>query len=223
MNLSIGNTTFNNVWFINSSTGWIIAPGGSIQISTNGGNSWSAQSSSTTSNLMAIWFTPSGQRGWVGGSGGVIRFTSENLGTNWTSQISNTSSQIEEFFFLNSTTGWAAGSGGAIIKTYTGGLLTGISKKENLPSAYSLYQNHPNPFNPKTIIKFDIPEDTYAKLTVFDILGNEVEVLVNPATAGLKPGTYEIEWNAGDYPSGIYFYKLEAPGFTETKKMILIK
>lgn len=92
-----------------------------------------------------------------------------------------------------------------------------------VPSSFSLYNNYPNPFNPVTKIRFDIPNisgNDIVNLTVFDILGKETAVLVNQS---LKPGKYEIDWEASDYPSGIYFYRITAGSFSETKKMILIK
>jgi D-alanyl-D-alanine carboxypeptidase len=99
--------------------------------------------------------------------------------------------------------------------------LTGIVKiGEKIPVKFHLSQNYPNPFNPVTNIKFDLPNATSVKLTVFDILGREVDVLINQY---LKPGTYNVDWDASNYPSGVYFYKLITADYTETKKMILIK
>ena len=90
----------------------------------------------------------------------------------------------------------------------------------NFPLKFSLLQNYPNPFNPTTKIKYQIPEISFIILKIYDILGNEVKTLANEE----KPaGTYEVEWNAGDFPSGIYFYQLKSNDFVETKKMILIK
>ncbi len=94
-----------------------------------------------------------------------------------------------------------------------------------IPTRFELFQNYPNPFNPSTKIKFNIPQvgqrhafDT--KLIIYDVLGKEITVLVNQE---LKPGTYEIEWNAENYPSGVYFYKLQTEQFTSVKKMMLVK
>jgi hypothetical protein len=93
-----------------------------------------------------------------------------------------------------------------------------------VPESFSLYQNYPNPFNPSTKIKFDIPvgngRDRSVMLKIYDALGREIAVLVNEQ---LRSGTYEAEWNASDYASGIYYYKLTAGEFSETKKMVLIK
>jgi uncharacterized delta-60 repeat protein len=88
------------------------------------------------------------------------------------------------------------------------------------PNSYVLSQNYPNPFNPTTNIKFQLPYSGYVRLAVFDLLGREIETLVNEK---LNAGTYNVDWNAPKYPSGVYFYKLETEGFVETRKMILIK
>jgi hypothetical protein len=86
-------------------------------------------------------------------------------------------------------------------------------------------QNYPNPFNPTTNVRFNIPplkgvRGMMTHLVLFDILGKEIQTLINEK---LQPGTYEVEWNASNYPSGVYFYSLTAGDFKETKKMILIK
>ncbi len=91
---------------------------------------------------------------------------------------------------------------------------------ELVPEGYSLSQNYPNPFNPTTQFGFRIADFGLVKLTVFDAIGREVEVLVNQQ---LQPGTYEVSWDASEYPSGVYYYRLETGLFSETKKMVLIK
>jgi hypothetical protein len=97
----------------------------------------------------------------------------------------------------------------------------------NLPVQYSLEQNYPNPFNPSTKIRYSIPsvtlsgvEGSLVTLKVYDVLGNEVVTLVNEE----KPvGNYEVEFNASGFASGIYFYRIQAGSFVQSKKMILIK
>jgi len=85
---------------------------------------------------------------------------------------------------------------------------------------YLLYNNYPNPFNPTTIIKYQIPKHSLVSLTVYDVLGNEVALLLNEE----KPqGVYEIKFDAVGLSSGLYFYRLQSADFVETKKMILIK
>jgi hypothetical protein len=93
-------------------------------------------------------------------------------------------------------------------------------KTEQVPDQYNLFQNYPNPFNPATTIKFDIPKSSLVKLSVFDITGKEIEVLANET---LNPGSYSVNWDAGKVSSGIYFYRLTAGDFVQTRKMILVK
>jgi len=90
----------------------------------------------------------------------------------------------------------------------------------DLPNAFSLEQNYPNPFNPSTTINYQIPELSFVTLKVYDVLGSEVATLVNKE---LPVGNYEIEFDATTLPSGIYFYRLQAGSFVETKKMVLMK
>jgi hypothetical protein len=89
-----------------------------------------------------------------------------------------------------------------------------------VPGNYSLNQNYPNPFNPSTKIDFSLPKNSNVKLTVYDMNGREVEVLVNQ---NLQAGVYEADWHPVNLSSGIYFYTLKTNDFTDTRKMILVK
>ncbi|MCI0448465.1 MAG: agmatine deiminase family protein [Chlorobi bacterium] len=90
----------------------------------------------------------------------------------------------------------------------------------NVPQRFTLYQNYPNPFNPVTQIKFDIPKSSRVTLKIYDITGREIVLLTD---AQLNAGTYGYEWEASNYSSGIYFFKLETKDFSSIKKMILVK
>jgi len=97
----------------------------------------------------------------------------------------------------------------------------GIQKiSTEIPSSFSLSQNYPNPFNPITKIRFDLPKNVNVKLTIYDMLGREVETIVNEQ---LNAGSYEVNWEGTKYTSGVYYYRLNAGEFVETKKMILVK
>jgi hypothetical protein len=118
---------------------------------------------------------------------------------------------------------------GCVINSILSGdtsVLVGVqSISTEIPESFSLYQNYPNPFNPSTKIKFEVPRvgAQYIEplqLRVYNSLGQQVAVLVNEQ---LQPGTYEVEWNAAEYPSGAYFYRLEAGNYAESKKMLMIK
>ena len=96
-----------------------------------------------------------------------------------------------------------------------------IKKISNeIPVKYSLHQNYPNPFNPTTNIRYDIPKSSFVKITVYNILGKELATLVNEK---LSAGSYEVDWDATSYTSGVYFYKLITDNFVDVKKMLLIK
>ena len=98
-------------------------------------------------------------------------------------------------------------------------------KVEAIPTEFALFQNYPNPFNPSTIIKYSIPkiinnQSSIINLKVYDILGSEVATLVNEQK---KPGFYSVEWNASNIASGIYFYRIQAGDFIQTKRLILLR
>lgn len=103
---------------------------------------------------------------------------------------------------------------------------TGINKLSGIPDDYIIYQNYPNPFNPATVIRYGLPEESSVHLVIYNILGQEITVLNNDI---MKAGYYEISWNARNYSSGIYIYRISAKSllgekdFTKTSKMILIK
>ncbi|MCE1166412.1 MAG: T9SS type A sorting domain-containing protein, partial [Bacteroidetes bacterium] len=89
-----------------------------------------------------------------------------------------------------------------------------------IPAEFKLYQNFPNPFNPITNINFDVARQGIVKIRVYDVLGKEIEVLADEV---MLPGKYRATFDAGKVSSGIYFYRIEAPGFTDIKKMIVLK
>jgi hypothetical protein len=109
---------------------------------------------------------------------------------------------------------------GLITKLENTNIITSVEEELLIPDEIKLSQNYPNPFNPSTTIKFSLPSSGNAILKIYNTLGEEVAVLIDNE---LTTGTYEVEWNAKGLPSGVYFYHLQAEGFVETKKMILMK
>ena len=126
---------------------------------------------------------------------------------NWVISIMNSPSQPEARLL-----GW----GVRINNTVTG--VQPVSG--NIPERFSLDQNYPNPFNPVTTIQFSVPKESNVKLKIFDMLGKEVMLLVNEK---LSAGIYKIDVDGSPLASGTYFYKFEAEGFSEVKKMVLVK
>ena len=108
-------------------------------------------------------------------------------------------------------------------KTDTAGCIPiGVNNQvsTNVPEGYKLYQNYPNPFNPATVIKYDVPKTSDVKIIIYDALGREIETLVNME---LQPGTYEATWDAGNYSSGLYLYRIITDSYVHTNKMVLMK
>ena len=98
--------------------------------------------------------------------------------------------------------------------------VTSVGNIAGLPTEYKLYTNYPNPFNPTTKIKFNLPEAAFAKLIIYDLLGRNIETLIS---SELKPGTYEVNFNATHFASGVYFYSLQTNNFKSTKKLLITK
>jgi hypothetical protein len=100
-------------------------------------------------------------------------------------------------------------------------IVTSIKDKDyTIPEKFELGQNYPNPFNPTTIVRYSVPELSFVTIKVYDVLGGEIVTLVNEEKV---VGSYEVDFNAAQLPSGIYFYRLQAGSFVETKKMVLMK
>jgi hypothetical protein len=131
--------------------------------------------------------------------------------------IYDSTSNIYKMWYL----GGSSASVGAIGYA-TAPRITSVEEErfDEIPTDFTLSQNYPNPFNPSTKIMYSVPQSSNVIIKVFDILGNEIETLINEE----KPlGTYELTWTASTLPSGVYFYRLIAGDFTSTKKMLLLK
>jgi photosystem II stability/assembly factor-like uncharacterized protein len=209
---------YRDIQFLDSQTGYLnrIPP----SKTTDGGQTWFNILDSTYYKGMHFIDI---NTGWFAGWGGILTKTT-NGGLNWQTQVITNSFIAQEIYFIDLNTGWVVGgsyiSQNIIMKTTTGGITFVNTNSNYIPDKYFLFQNYPNPFNPATNIKFAIPKNEFVKITVFDMLGKELETLVNEQ---LQSGTYETNWNASNYPSGVYFYKLSAGDFSETKMMLLIK
>lgn len=95
-----------------------------------------------------------------------------------------------------------------------------VIDNEGIPQIFSVFQNYPDPFNASTTIAFSLPSRSFVSLKVFDALGRELSVLVSEE---LSAGTYTRQWNAEKFASGVYFYRLQAGQYIETKKLILLR
>lgn len=188
-----------------------------------------------TTNFGASWnqvFLPGSGRitGFASQPGYLLLFAvrennqvySKTYAGSWAFDYSSPSGNYSFLRIGNSHTNlYAIRDNGLISKRTLAPPPTGVNQiNTEIPNEFSLSQNYPNPFNPATIINFNIPNSGLIKLSVYDILGREVQQLVNKE---LLPGNYQFDWNASAYPSGVYYYKLESGSYSETKKMVLIK
>jgi photosystem II stability/assembly factor-like uncharacterized protein len=201
---------------------WVAGRAGLILNSTDHGESWSNQPTPGSNSMNSIFFV-NANTGWAVGdrqlnSTNIIKTT--NSGSLWFNLENSFGSTLKSVCFVNDLTGWAVGENGVIVKTTTGGITSVSSVGSVIPDRYSLSQNYPNPFNPSTTIRFDVRTSGNVSLKVFDVLGKEVEVIVNEY---LKSGRYSVQFNGDNLPSGVYYYELRAEGFSETKRMLLVK
>jgi len=206
------NLTSDTVYSLYSFSGKLLAgTNHGVKVSSNDGINWV---SIGLNNYRINTFTNMDDTLVTSTNIGVIATT--NMGNNWINL--GPKQQTSGLMIYNNKI--YAGGVNCVWKrdatTYTG--IVSISSE--VPENYYLHQNYPNPFNPGTKIKFEIPTNTYTKLTIFDITGREVKILVDEM---LQPGTYETNWIADNLSSGIYFYKLTTHNFSKTKKMLLLK
>ena len=220
-----------NLGFMTGGDSFGIDSSGVIYKTVNGGNNWSLVYNDHKGMINSVKFVSS-QIGFAAGTfdmiaepgnllpGRIIKTT--NSGSSWfIDTLFTNASGFTSLYFTNALTGYVVGSNGEIFKTTTGGNPMGIVPvSKDIPKEFSLSQNYPNPFNPTTTIKFSISKESFAKLSVFDILGNEVNVLVNQ---DLKAGEYKVSFDATNLASGVYFYKLSAGDFVSTKKLAVLK
>jgi hypothetical protein len=172
--------------------------------------------------LYGVSFTDSNNGTAVGGHGTILRTT--DGGNIWTLQKSVTGYPLFAVSFTDSKNGTIVGACSTILHTTNGGV-TFIEDEENYlaqPKEFLLNQNYRNPFNPSTCILYAISSTQFVTLKVYDLLGREVATLVNEEKTS---GSYNVEFRMQnlELSSGIYFYKLQAGDFVETKKMILLK
>ena len=114
---------------------------------------------------------------------------------------------------------WATGIGDTVYHYHR--ILTGVDEHQQpIPREFSLNQNFPNPFNPSTVISFQLLVSSFVTLNVYNVFGQEVATLVNEVK---QPGSYQVTWGAAGLASGVYFYRLRSGSFIETKKLVLVR
>lgn len=187
-------------------------------LSTDNGDTW-VQSSLNNRDCQALTF-----QGSTVLTGTALHgvYVSNDNGTNWEQKNEGLGHLSVSALIIHNGYVYAGTSGGGVYRRAISELLSIQPVSNQIPSSYSLSQNYPNPFNPATKIRFDISGTSAAQtfLSVYDLLGREVAVLVNEK---LTPGEYEVDFDGSNLPSGVYYCKLKAGDFVETRKMVLVK
>jgi hypothetical protein len=192
--------------------------------STDNGTSWTAvRSGMADSNVFS--FAVSGMNLFAGTSNGV--YYSSNGGTTWASvntglmyHVGGLAVHGTNLFAGTGEYGsMPPGEGTGIWKRPLSEMITDVENVQEFPPQYVLQQNYPNPFNPTTSIKFDVPSSKVVTLKVFDILGREVATLLNEEKSA---GTHTVTWDASSVSSGVYFYRIKAGDFVQTKRMMVV-
>jgi ligand-binding sensor domain-containing protein len=187
--------------------------------SSDHGASWTPTASVGLTNLAVNSFAMSGTKLFCGTNGGI--FVSTSKGASWT--------DVSSGFPKVGVTSLAVNGSDLVAGTYGYGawkrpvdeMIASVgSNGHGFPLRFELSQNYPNPFNPSTTISYDLPQRAHVTLKIFDILGREVAVLVDEEK---QAGSYSVRWNALHVASDVYFYRLEAGSFVQTKKLVLMK
>jgi len=225
-------TQFRDINFTSASTGFAATGDtnttGLIYRTTNSGINWVKLAFQSPETIYyGIEFVTGTGKGIATGSkiignlGIPLISRTIDFGNNWSTYMSADSDNfLVSQSLINQNIWFVCGYKWLIYKSTNGGAIGIQPINSEIPKEFSLSQNYPNPFNPTTNLRFQISELRFVKLIVYSILGNVVETLVNEE---IKPGTYEVTFNAANYSSGIYYYKLSSSGFTDTKKMVLVK
>jgi photosystem II stability/assembly factor-like uncharacterized protein len=221
---TIGAVQFSHVCFPDSNTGLVFSssplpfrPSQNILLrTTNAGETWTSQQFS--SYVHCAVFSDAHIGVAVGDSGAILRTT--DGGATWTNQFSGTMMTLYGVCFTGAYAGTAVGDLGTILRTTNGGVSWVEGQQRSLPQHYLLCQNYPNPFNPRTTIRYELPKASMVRLSVYDMLGREVSVLVNERK---NAGAYEVKCDAAGLSSGVYLYRLQAGDFTQIKSLLLLK
>jgi photosystem II stability/assembly factor-like uncharacterized protein len=223
---------FSAIIMIDKLTGTIVGENNTIMHTFDGGYTWLMLHYAIGENLNDIYALSTDIFIAIGNKGLILR--SSDSGNDWYQVSTYVTSDLLSVTYSGAFTGVVSGKDNTLLCTFDGGKTwkniskPGLSahmnsiKNENVtsPNSFSLSQNFPNPFNPTTKISFQLPADSKVSLKVFDITGKEVATLVND----FRPaGSNTVEFNAGNFASGVYLYKIEAGSFIQTKKMILTK
>lgn len=149
-------------------------------------------------------------------------FLSTDLGESWSWVGSGLSTYEHVFSLAVFGTNLFVGTNDSVVwRRPLSEMITGVNDlPKPSPTTFSLHQNYPNPFNPVTVVRYSLIVNGYTTLKVYDVLGREVATLVNEVK---RPGEHIVRWDASDYPSGVYFCRLQASGASQTRKLLLLR
>jgi photosystem II stability/assembly factor-like uncharacterized protein len=189
---------------------------GDVFLSTNNGTSWTRTSTGLTS-AGVFCFTISGANLFAGTDDGV--FLSTNDGNAWTAINAGLTNSFVQTFAIHGTSLFVGTEGGVFSRPLSE-MVADVERAEFSPNSFLLEQNFPNPFNPSTTIKYELPRASQVSLSVYDVLGREVSVLVNDRR---DAGDYQVKLDGSNLASGVYFYRLQAGDFVATKRLVLLR
>jgi hypothetical protein len=188
-----------------------------VYLSTNNGTTWAQ----TALDNRTVWALTNNGTNVFAGTYQYGVYSSTDNGSSWFQKNQGYGSSPSIFALLVANNYVFSGTAGLSIWRRPLSEIIGIQNiSTETPSSYSLSQNYPNPFNPMCNVQFSMYKAGNVKLVVYDVQGREVQTLVNEK---LSAGTYEVKFDGSMLNSGVYFYKLSTDGFTETKKMLMIK
>jgi hypothetical protein len=191
--------------------------GGRLYLSEDKGDTWTPVDSGLGGEDI-LSFATSGNSLFAGTGGGGVYLTSNN-GASW-SHVNEGLGGIIYSLTIADGDLYAGTHGSSVWRRPLSEMITSAERiSGEHPSVYALSRNYPNPFNPTTKIHFTIVNRHLTRVNVFDLLGRTVATLVNEVKA---PGTYTVEFDGSDLPSGVYFYRLQAGNFAQTRKMMLL-
>jgi len=191
---------------------------GGVFHSTNNGTSWTAVNPGLT-NTSVYSLAVLGTILFAGTDGGV--FLSTDNGTSWTAVNNGLTDTLVTSLAVSGANLFAGTSTAGVWRRPLVEMVTSVEGPlTGHPTRFSLQQNYPNPFNPSTTIEFELPRASQVSLSVFDVLGRKVSELVNERE---DAGVHEVKFDGFNVASGIYFYKIQAGDFTQTKRFLLLK
>lgn len=197
---------------------WCGTFGGGIFISTNNGAQWTPLNSGLTELYINKLFSDGENVFAATLNGGVFYFNANS--NSWTAVNEGLTDTNIVSISGNNKYIFAGTPNGRIWKRPINEIITDIQTHESIVNQFQLHQNFPNPFNPVTLIKFSINKSSHTKLIIFDASGKKAATLVDE---NLASGSYSVQWDAGDFASGVYFAALHSGNFLQMKKMILVR